>query len=102
MILRKHQFEVRGSRTLAAVRQHRSHFFLVRLVDEFHSVEHPLHAWRLATTEVALHALGPHQLASGGHLKASLGSLVRFQLLLRHGVERPPFRSRSAFVSADS
>ena len=83
-------------RVLAAVGQHSPDFLFVRLMDEFHSVKHPLHPWRFAAAKVALHPFGAHQLASAGDLKPPLGSLVRLQLLLRHGVVRPPFLAQFA------
>jgi hypothetical protein len=71
-------------------------------MDIGHPVESSLHARGLSAAEVALHAMGPHDFAAGGDLKPPLGSLVCFQLLLRHDADHPLSRADSASVEADS
>jgi len=48
-----------------------------------HAVELPLHPWGLLAPVVALHALGAHDLATGGHMETTLRSLMGFHLLRR-------------------
>jgi hypothetical protein len=81
-----------------AVRKHALDSLLVDSINFMHSVELSLHTWRFAPPEVALHPFCHHDLASRGDLKPPLGSLVRFQLLLRHGVGHPLSRVDSAFA----
>jgi hypothetical protein len=75
---------------------------LIGVVNFEHPVELPFHARCLAAAEVTLHPFRAHNLAICGDFKSPLGSLVRFQLLLRHVGAHPLSRVDSASLEADS
>ena len=62
------------------VREHSLHAHLGGIAHFDHSIELALHPWRLFAAQVALHAVGAHQLARTGDLESGLRALVRLKL----------------------
>jgi len=84
--------------SLAPVGEHPLDTLHFGLIDFLHPVELAQNTRCLATAEVTLHPLRHHDLSGRGDLEPALRAFMRFQLLLRHGVVRPPFRADSASI----
>src|SRR5579875_99496 len=89
----------RVARTLEAVRQQAPDPLIVGPRDLCHLVKGTLSARRLATSEMALHAMDPHNLAGPGHLEAPLGTAIRLHLVLGHRNSTPALQRSASLLS---